>query len=51
MNESRYPYNGVSVYTKDFAEEFSEHIGAIKAYIDNECQATLDDLRDRFSKG
>ena len=49
MNESRYPYNGLSVYTEDFAEDFFEYIKIIKAYIDNECQATLEDLHKRFS--
>ena len=50
MNESRYPYHGMSVYTLEFAEEFFGFINTIKSYIDNECQVTLEDLKNRFNK-
>ena len=49
FNESRYPYaNDTSVYTKKFAKEFIGYVMLIKDYIDNECIATMDDLKDKY---
>lgn len=47
-NESRYPYNGMGIFTKDFAEMFIEYVNDTKSYIDNECSATLGDLKKKF---
>ena len=50
FNESRYPYsNDISVYTKDFAGEFINFVADIKDFIDNDCMATLEDLKERYS--
>jgi hypothetical protein len=50
FNESRYPYaSDVSIYTKEFAAEFIEFITIIKDYIDNDCLATVEDLKDRYT--
>jgi HEPN domain-containing protein len=51
FNESRYPYGGdFSAYTREFAEEFIETVKSVKQYVDNECVATEDDLKRKFSK-
>ena len=50
LNESRYPESGTEIYSKDFAEQFTQYIKDIKHYIDNECIATMDDLVDRYKK-
>ena len=49
FNESRYPHDGVEVYTKDFAESFIGYVGDVKDYIDNDCQATLGDLQHKYN--
>ena len=50
FSESRYPYaNDTSIYTNEFAKEFVEFIALLKDYIDNECIATIDDLKDMYS--
>jgi len=50
-NESRYPYAGdVSIYTKDFAQQFLEFTAAVRDYVENDCLATMDDLSDKYSK-
>ena len=50
FNESRYPSAvDVSVYTKDFASEFIDFVAAIRDFIDNECVATIDDLKGKYS--
>lgn len=49
-NESRYPYNGADVFTKDFAEMFIEYVNNTKEYIDNECSVTLEDLSKKFER-
>jgi HEPN domain-containing protein len=47
FNESRYPYTSdVSIYTKEFAEEFIKFASDIRNFIDNDCLATMDDLKD-----
>jgi len=48
FNESRYPYGTTEVYTSEFASEFLEYLSDVKFYIDNECVATLDDLKAKF---
>ena len=45
FNESRYPHGDMKAYTKEFAQEFLGHLEDIKNYVDNECVATLDDLK------
>ena len=50
FNESRYPASGTDAYTKEFAEEFIQHVEAIKNYIDNECTSTVEDLVNKFKK-
>jgi HEPN domain-containing protein len=50
FNESRYPVSGTAVYTKEFAEQFTQYVEDTKYYVDNECAATVDDLKDRFKK-
>ncbi|MCL1999367.1 MAG: HEPN domain-containing protein [Turicibacter sp.] len=52
FNESRYPYaSDTSAYTKDFAEEFLQIVAEIRTYIDEDCLATLDDLRNKYQGG
>jgi len=50
FNESRYPAFGTEVYTKEFAEEFIQHVKTIKDYIDDECVSTAEDLVNKFKK-
>ena len=50
FNESRYPASGTGAYTKEFAEEFIQHVQAIKDYIDNECASSAEDLVNKFKK-
>jgi HEPN domain-containing protein len=50
LNESRYPESGTEIYTKDFAEQFMQHVENIKDYIVNECIITINDLVDRYKK-
>lgn len=50
LNESRYPESGIEIYSKEFAEQFMQHLNDIKQFIDNECNATMDDLANRFAK-
>jgi len=49
FNESRYPLSGTSVYTKEFAADFLQHVKDIRHYIDTECAATIEDLAMRFT--
>ena len=49
-NESRYPYGGTDVFTYDFAEQFISYAEDIRNYVDNECQATIEDLINKFNK-
>jgi len=52
MTESRYPYSSdVSIFTKEFATEFLDFVYAIRDFIDNDCLATMDDLKDKYSSG
>lgn len=48
FNEARYPYGGTEIYSKEFAEEFVKYVEDVMDYIDNECQATLEDLQNKF---
>ena len=51
FNESRYPYAGdTSIYTQEFANEFIEIVAAVREFIDNECVATMDDLRSKHER-
>jgi HEPN domain-containing protein len=51
FNEARYPYVGdTSIYTREFADEFIDIVEAVKSYIDNECVATEEDLKKKFTK-
>ena len=49
-NESRYPYGGADIFTEDFAEQFLEYAEDVKRYVDEECQATFEDLKNKFNK-
>lgn len=49
-NESRYPYNGMEIYTDNIATQFLKYAEDVKYYIDEECQATLEDLKNKFNK-
>jgi HEPN domain-containing protein len=52
FNESRYPYaSDVSIYTKEFALEFVDFVVAVKDFIDNECIATIGDLKNKYPDG
>ena len=48
FNEARYPYSGTDVYTRDFAQEFLSYAQAVKDYIDNDCHATFEDLKQKY---
>ena len=48
INDSRYDDN--VVYDKEFAYKFLENVKIVKAYIDNECSATFNDLKNKFNK-
>jgi len=50
FNESRYPHGDTAIYTKAFAQEFLGYVADIKDFIDNECIATVDDLKDKYRK-
>ena len=51
FNESRYPYSfDASAYTESFTKEFLDYLTAIKAYIDNDCIATIEDLATKHSQ-
>ena len=50
FNESRYPHGGTEIYTFNFAQEFLEYVESVKSYIDNECIANIDDLKEKFSQ-
>ena len=49
-NESRYPYGGTEIYTDDFADQFLLYTEYVKYYVDEECQATVEDLKNKFNK-
>jgi len=49
FHESRYPYSSdVSIYDEGFAKEFIAFVALIKDYVDNECIATMDDLKSKY---
>lgn len=50
FNESRYPYTTIDIYTKEFAEEFIKHVEYVKDYVDNDCQASIEDLQSKYKK-
>ena len=50
FNEARYPYGGTEIYTKEFAEEFVRYAEDVMEYINNECQASLEDLQSKYEK-
>jgi len=49
-NESRYPYSGTDIFTDDFAAQFLQYVEDVKKYVDEECQATIEDLVNKFNK-
>ena len=49
-NEARYPYEGRDVFTIEFAAEFMGYLADVKDYIENECVATLSDLKSKYGK-
>lgn len=49
-NESRYPYSGTEIFTDDFAEQFLLYAEEVKCYVDDECQATIEDLKNKFNR-
>ena len=48
FNESRYPHGDTAIYTKEFSQEFLEHVRAVKNYIDNVCIGSISDLQNKF---
>ena len=50
FNETRYPYDGTGIFTSEFALEFLNFLMEIKNYVDNDCIATLDDLKKKFDE-
>ena len=50
FNESRYPHGDTAIYTKEFAQEFLEHVANVRSYIDDECIANIGDLKNKFKK-
>jgi len=48
-NESRYPYSGTDIFTDDFAAQFLQYAEDVKKYVDEECQATIEDLINKFN--
>ena len=48
FNEARYPYGDTDAFTQAFALEFQKYLSDIKNYVDNECAASLDDLKKKF---
>ncbi len=50
FNEARYPASNSAAYTKEFCEEFLGCIDAVKDYVDNKCQAGMNDLLNKFKK-
>ena len=49
-NESRYPYSGIGVFTDNFAAQFLSYVKDIRYYVDEECRATIEDLKNKFNK-
>ena len=51
FKDSRYSRaENLSVFTDDLADEFISYVRLIKNYVDNDCCATLEDLKKRFNK-
>jgi HEPN domain-containing protein len=50
FNEARYPYGGTDVYTIEFATVFLGYVNDIMNYINNECMATICDLKRQYEK-
>jgi HEPN domain-containing protein len=50
FNESRYPHGDTTAYTEAFAQEFLEHVANVRSYIDDECNADIGDLKNKFQK-
>ena len=48
FNEARYPAFNSAAYTKEFCEDFLGYVDLVKNYVDNECQATLEDVQNKF---
>jgi len=51
FNESRYSRSeNFAVFTEELADNFINYAQQIKDYVDNDCQATLEDLQKKFNK-
>ena len=50
FNESRYPSSGTKMFTNELAAEFLEYVSEIKDYVDNQCIADINDLKNRYKK-
>jgi len=51
FNDSCYSNNdSFATFTEDLAADFIEYAQEVKCYIDVDCQATLEDLHERFNK-
>ena len=51
FNSSRYSKTeDLSIYTKQLAQEFVAYAQQIKNYVDNDCAASIDDLKNRFDR-
>jgi len=51
FNDSRYSNNdNFSIFTENLAADFIEYAQQVKNYVDTDCQATFEDLLNRFNK-
>jgi len=51
FNASRYSrVENLALFSEELADEFICYAELIKEYVDNDCQATIEDLQTRFSK-
>jgi HEPN domain-containing protein len=49
--ESRYPFGGdKTIYNKQFCEEFLKYLENVKEFVDNQCQATSDEVVEKYDK-
>lgn len=51
FKDSRYSRSeNLDVFTEKLADDFINYTNLIKNYVDNDCQATLEDLQKKFNK-
>jgi len=51
FNDSRYSNSeNFSTFTEDLAADFIKYTQQVKDFVDNECQATIDDLLSKYNK-